>query len=408
MFIIARCDKINRELLKEGEILEYDNIERIKLDNKEIILIGTAHVSKKSAEQVKEIIENEEPDSVCVELDEERFSSIGNEDKWKEMDIFKVIKQKKSLLLLVNLIISSFQKRLAKKFGINAGQEMIQGIKSAKEIEANLVLADRNIQITFKRVWRGLGLWEKLKLIFQIIAMLFSDLEMSEEELDELKKGNALSIILAEISETFPGIKHYLVDERDKYLSHKIKNAPGNKIVAVLGAAHLPGVKKELDNDQDIEALNQLPSTSNLGRYIAWLVPLLIVGVIAYTFFTNRSASLEQLSTWIIWNGSLSALGVLLARGHILTILTAFIVAPISSLNPTIAAGWFAGIVESLVRKPQVKDFENLAEGISIKDLWRNKVTVVLMVVVLANMGSVLGTVIGGADVIKHFINALS
>lgn len=388
--------------------LKYDNVERVKLGKKEIILIGTAHVSKQSAEQVKEIIENEEPNSVCIELDEERFSSINNEDKWKEMDIFKVIKQKKSLLLLVNLIISSFQKRLAKQFGIKAGQEMIQGIKSAKEIDANLVLADRNIQITFKRVWRGLCLWEKLKLIFQIIAMLFSDIKMSEEELNELKKGNALSSILAEIAKTFPGIKQYLVDERDKYLSYKIKNATGNKIVAVLGAAHLPGVKKELENDQDLKALNQIPPVSNLGKYIAWSVPLLIIGLIVYTFFTNSSAGLEQLSSWVIWNGSLSALGVLLARGHILTILTAFIVAPISSLNPAIAAGWFAGIVESFMKKPQVKDFENLAEGISIKDLWRNKVTVVLMVVVLANMGSVLGTVIGGADIIRRFISAIS
>src|SRR6056297_431567 len=195
--------------------MDEDNIQRLEYENKEIILISTAHISKKSADQVKEVIEAEQPDSVCVELDEQRYSSINNEDKWSEMNIFQVIKEKKSLLLLVNLIISSFQSRLAEKLGINAGQEMRQGIESAKEIGAELVLADRNIQLTFKRVWRGLGLWEKLKLIFQIISMLFVDEEITEEEMDELKNGDALNMMLEEMGRAFPGIKKHLLDERD-------------------------------------------------------------------------------------------------------------------------------------------------------------------------------------------------
>src|SRR6056297_1146788 len=151
--------------------MDEDNIQRLEYENKEIILISTAHISKKSADQVKEVIEAEQPDSVCVELDEERYSSIDNEDKWSEMNIFQVIKEKKSLLLLVNLIISSFQSRMAEKLGINAGQEMRQGIQSADDVNAELVLADRDIQITFKRVWAGLSFFEKLKLMFQIITM---------------------------------------------------------------------------------------------------------------------------------------------------------------------------------------------------------------------------------------------
>lgn len=388
--------------------MDEDNIQRLEYEAKEIILIPTAHISKKSAEQVKEVIENEEPDSVCVELDEERYSSINNQDKWSEMDIFQVIKQKKSLLLLVNLIISSFQSRMAEKLGINAGEEMIQAIKSAKEIEAELVLADRNIQITFKRVWRGLGLWEKLKLIFQIITMLFVDEEITEEELDELKNGDALNMMLKEMGKAFPGIKKHLLDERDQFLANKIKNAPGDKIVAVLGAAHVPGVKDEIYKEQNLSEITKLPKKPKWGKIISWGVPAIILVIIISSFINNISTGIEVTKAWIIWNGSLSALGVLLARGHILTIITAFIVAPLSSLNPALAAGWFAGLAEAYLKKPQVKDFQKLSQGIGIKEIYTNKVTHILLIVILANLGSVIGTAVGGASVIKTFFDFLN
>ncbi|MFW5687083.1 MAG: TraB/GumN family protein [Halanaerobium sp.] len=388
--------------------MEEDNIQRLEFDGKEIILIPTAHISKKSAEQVKEVIETEEPDSVCVELDQQRYESIDNEDKWSEMNIFQVIKEKKSLLLLVNLIISSFQSRMAEKLGINAGEEMRQGIKSAKEIGAELVLADRNIQITFKRVWRGLGLWEKMKLIFQIISMLFVDEEITEEEMDQLKSGDALNIMLEEMGKSFPGIKKHLLDERDQYLANKIKNAPGDKIIAVLGAAHVPGVKKEIYKEQNLAKITKLPPKPKWGKLFSWGIPAVIMVIIISSFINNVSTGVEVTKAWFIWNGSLSALGVILGRGHILTVLTAFIVAPLSSLNPTLAAGWFAGLAEAYLKKPQVKDFQKLSEGITIKEIYTNKVTHILLIVILANLGSVIGTAVGGASVIRTFLEFFS
>jgi len=384
--------------------MDEDNIQRLEYAGKEIILIPTAHISKKSAEQVKEVIETEEPDSVCVELDAERYSSINDEDKWSEMNIFQVIKQKKSLLLLVNLIISSFQSRMAEKLGISAGEEMRQGIESAKEVGAELVLADRNIQITFKRVWRGLGLWEKLKLIVQIISMLFVDEEITEEELDELKNGDALNMMLEEMGRAFPGIKKHLLDERDQFLANKIKNASGDKIVAVLGAAHVPGVKKEIYKEQNLSKITELPKKPKWGKIFSWGIPAVILVIIISSFINNISTGIEVTKAWIIWNGSLSALGVLLGRGHILTILTAFLVAPLSSLNPALAAGWFAGLAEAYLKKPQVKDFQKLSQGISIKEIYTNKVTHILLIVILANLGSVIGTAVGGASVIRTFL----
>ncbi|WJE16678.1 TraB/GumN family protein [Halobacillus sp. ACCC02827] len=385
-----------------------ENITRIHIGEKEFILIGTAHVSKQSAEQVKEVIEAERPDSVCVELDEQRFESIRDGDRWKNTDIFEVIKSKKASLLLVNLAISSFQKKMAKQFGIQAGQEMIQGIESAEKTGAELVLADRNIQITFARIWGNIGFKGKAKLLLSIIYGIFSKEEISEEELEKLKTQDMLDGMLQDMTDSFPTLKKPLIDERDQYLSHSIKHAPGNKVVAVLGAAHVPGIKEEIHKEHDLKKLTERPKKSKAPKIIGWTIPLLILSVIVYTFFSNPAAGTQQTISWILWNGSFSALGTAVALAHPLAVVTAFIMAPITSLNPLIAAGWFAGIVQAYFRRPNVGDFDTLSDDVtSVKGFWNNKVTRILLVVVLANLGSSLGTFIGGADVIRLFIRNL-
>jgi len=385
-----------------------NNIHELDIDGKKIILIGTAHVSKHSADEVKEVIEAERPDTVCVELCKSRYNSLYDKDRWANMDIVKVIKEKKALLFLINLIMSSYQKRIARQLGVNPGQEMIQGIESAREVEANVVLADRNIEVTFRRIMASIGLWDKIKLLMQLVFSMFSDETISEEDLDRIKSEDMLDSALNEMTKSMPKLKTPLVDERDKYLAQKIKEAPGEKIVAVLGAAHVPGVKKEIKIDNDLKELNKLPREKKLGKIVSWAIPSAVVLLILSTFFMNKDAGTKQIMSWILWNGTLSALGTMVAIGHPLSILTAFLAAPISSLNPLIAAGWFAGLVEVLIRRPNVKEFENIAEDIStIKGFWRNKVIRVLLVVVFANLGSVLGTVISGTDIIRLFVNSL-
>ncbi|SDL69047.1 TraB/GumN family protein [Sediminibacillus halophilus] len=384
--------------------MEEQNITRVQVNDKEIILIGTAHVSKHSAEQVKEVIEAEQPDAVCIELDEQRYQSISEGSKWTDTNIFHIIKEKKATLLLMNLAISSFQKRMAKQFGINAGQEMIQGIESAKEVGAELVLADRNIQTTFSRIWHGVGFWGKAKLMMQVVYSIFSNESITEEELEKMKSQDMLDSMLNDFTENFPRLKVPLIDERDQYLSQKIKEAPGKKVVAVLGAAHVPGITKEIHKDHDLNQLRKQPPKSKLPKLIGWMIPILIIALIAYTFYANPSAGAQQTISWVLWNGSFSALGTALALGHPLAILTAFVAAPITSLNPLIAAGWFAGFAQALIRKPKVSDFETLSEDVlHVKGFWNNKVTRILLIIVLANIGSSLGTVIGGADVIRLF-----
>ena len=388
--------------------MDNDNITRLEINGKEITLIGTAHVSKQSAEQVKEVIEQERPDSVCIELDEQRYQSITDGNKWQEMDIFKVIKQKKASLLLMNLAISSFQKRMAKQFGINAGQEMIQGIESAKDVGAELVLADRNIQITFARIWGNIGLKGKAMLLTQVVYGIFSKETITEEELEKMKQKDMINAMLQEITESFPRLKKPLIDERDQYLAQKIKDAPGEKIVAIPGAAHVPGITREIHKEQNLEALTKRPPKSKAPKVIGWAIPIVIIALIAMTFFQNPDAGVQQIWSWLLWNGSLAGIGTIIALGHPLAVLTAVVAAPFTSLNPFLAAGWFAGFVQAYMKKPVVRDFENLADDVtSVKGFWDNKVTRVLLVMVLANLGSSLGTFIAGADVVRLFIQNL-
>lgn len=384
------------------------NITRIELDGKEYILIGTAHVSKQSAEQVKEVIQKEMPNSVCIELDKQRYESVVHDSKWQKMDIFQVIKEKKASLLLMNLAISSFQKRMAKQFGIKPGQEMIQGIESAEEIGAELVLADRNIQITFSRIWGSIGFKGKMMLLTQVIGGVFSKETITEEELEKMKTQDSIDSVLSEFTEAFPRLKKPLIDERDQYLAQKIKKAPGKRIVAVLGAAHVPGITKEIRKEHDLKALTKVPPKSKAPKIIGWSIPLLIIALIVYTFIANPVAGWQQVLSWLIWNGGLSALGVIIALGHPLAVLTALIAAPITSLNPLMAAGWFAGFAQAYLKRPQVSDFESLSEdAVTVKGFWNNKVTRILLVIVFANIGSGLGTFIAGTDIIRLFFNNL-
>ncbi len=385
-----------------------DNITRIEYGEKELILIGTAHVSKASAEQVKAVIEAEQPDSVCIELDAQRYESVTQDSKWKETDIFNVIKEKKSSLLLMNLAISSFQNRLADQFGIKPGQEMIQGIASAEAVGAELVLADRNIQVTFSRIWGNIGFMGKAQLLTSVFVSIFSKETISEEDLEKMKSQDTLNAVMDDFTQAFPKLKTPLIDERDQYLAQKIKEAPGKKIVAVLGAAHVPGIVKEVHNEHDLAKLSEVPPKSKWPKIIGWAIPLALVAMIAVTFMNNPAAGIDQTISWVLWTACLGAIGAALAFGHPVAILTAFVGGPIGALHPLLAAGWFSGLAQAYVRRPNVGDFQTLSKDVfTLKGFWDNKVTRVLLVVVLTNLGTAAGNVIGGLDVLRLFFQNL-
>jgi pheromone shutdown-related protein TraB len=371
-----------------------DPIHRLSYDGKEILLVGTAHVSKQSVELVKSVIAEEKPDTVCVELCAGRFQNLKQKDSWQQMDIVKVIREKKAFLLLSNLILASFQKRIAAKLDIRPGQEMIQAIESAEEIGAGIHLADRDVRVTLSRTWRHMNWWARIKLIFQLV-LSFGDMdEIGEEEVERLKQQDMLETILAEVGRSLPTIRKTLIDERDQYLAAKIRSAPGQKIVAVVGAGHMPGILKYWSQPLDVGELETLPHKGYLGGILKWAIPLVIFGLLLYGFFRGGTdVGTGMLVWWIGANGLLAGLGALIAWAHPVTILSSILAAPLTSLNPMIAAGWVSGLVEAFSRKPQVKDFEHLQEDIqSVRGFWNNKVTRILLVVAFTNLGSAAGT----------------
>ena len=385
-----------------------ENIVKLNYLDKEIYLVKTAHVSLLSVEDVRNCIEEVQPDAICIELDEQRYESIQNPEKWRNTDIVQVIRRRQVGYLMINLILSSFQRKMAKSMGSKTGGEMMEGIRQAKERDIPLILADRSIKTTFSRIWNMLSTKEKIKMLTGIISSIFDNEEITEEDLSNLKEADALEAALSEVSKDFPTIKKVLVDERDQYLSEKIKNAPGKKIVAIIGAAHSLGISRFIEEDFDINELEKVEKKKGLSSYIKYAIPAAIILLIALTIYKNRDLGISQIRSWILWNGGLSALGVLFALGHPLSILTAFVMSPITSLNPLLASGWFAGIVEAMIRKPKVRDFEDLYDdAATVKGFWKNRITRTLMVVIFANLFSSIGTFISGIDIVKKFIESL-
>ncbi len=367
---------------------------RINIDDKEIVLLGTAHVSKESAEAAESLIKAEQPDSVCVELCPSRYESIRQQKQWQETDIAKVIKEKKSFLLFANLLLSSFQKRIGDKLGIKPGDEMIRSIKAGEAAGAEICLADRDIRVTLSRTWRSTGAWSKLKLLFQLILSMGGVDEVDEADIEKMKQSDMLESILSELEKSHPSLRKILIDERDQYLAHKIRNAPGPRTVAIVGAGHVPGIQKYLPENIDIAPLETVPPKGRGAGIFKWLIPAVILILIVFGFFYGGAEKgKDMISWWVAANGIFAGLGALAALAHPITILASVLAAPLTSLNPMIAAGWVSGLVEAFLRKPKVKDFESLSDDIlSVRGFWKNKVTRVLLIVILTNIGSTIGT----------------
>ncbi|NLF45890.1 MAG: TraB/GumN family protein [Syntrophomonadaceae bacterium] len=386
-------------------VTEQQNVTRLEYEGKEIILIATAHVSKESVELVKEVISTERPDSVCIELDQERFDNMQDPEAWQKTDLVKVIKAKKVGFMIANLFLGSYQKKIARQLGVAVGGEMKQGIESAQEIGAQLVLADRSIQTTFLRIWRKLGFGEKVKLLFSLIWSIDEEVDITEDDLQEMLQQDMLESVIADVRKQFPQIGEVLIGERDQYLANRIKNAPGPKIAAVLGGAHVPGVKEEIFKTQNIEEISSVPPAGPWAKVAGWFIPAAILLLIGYAFLVDVQTGWQQLSTWVLWTGSLAALFTALSFGHPLSILTSFVAAPFTTLNPVLACGWISGLVEAAIRKPAVEDLQNVGEDIlSIKGFYRNRLLRTLLVIVMTNLGASIGTFVAGADIIKHLI----
>jgi pheromone shutdown-related protein TraB len=369
---------------------------------KEIYLIGTAHVSQQSVDEVVESIDTINPDCICVELDEGRYRSKTEKQNWENLNIKKVLKENKGFLLLANMALSSYQKRLGAQLGVNPGDEIMVAADLANERDIPLVLCDREIQVTFKRAWRLSNWWNKAKLIATLLTAVFSDEKISSEELEKLKETNILQSLLDELAQELPTVKKVLIDERDQYLASKIYQAEGNKIVAVVGAGHVPGLIehiKSIYNEEvsvDTQQLIFVPPKTKAAEVASWVVLAAILAIIGIGFARSGfSGGLSMFLYWFALNSSLTALASIISLAHPVTIILATLAAPITALSPTLGVGMVAALVEVTVRKPRVKDFEQVNDDIvTFKGWFSNRIIHALLIFVMTSIFASIGTFI--------------
>ena len=371
--------------------------------NDNIILVGTAHISEDSVKEVKDTIDKYKPDIVAVELCKRRYDAITNKDSWEEKPITHLLKGNNAYFMLAQTFLASIQRKLGKEYGVEPGSEMIAAVDIAKEKKIDVALVDRDISVTLKRAWKKMGFREKMHLIWEFLKAIvgFDEEELEELDLEELMDQDVISQLMEEFGEMAPSVATVLIHERDKYIAKKILEASKKgRVVAVVGAGHMQGIKKHINSGKldevDIKELEYVPKKKfSILKAVGYAIPVVFAALIIFGFYTKGTELvLSMFLWWFLINGVFSAIFTAIARGHILSILTAFIAAPITSLNPAVAAGWVAGYVEAKMRTPKIKDFKEISKMDSLRDFWNNRVIRLLMVVALANLGSMIGTII--------------
>ncbi|MFI3257152.1 MAG: TraB/GumN family protein [Spirochaetales bacterium] len=387
---------------KNTESQSVKNLKTLAFSDKEIILLGTAHVSKQSIDDVISLIHKTQPDCVAIELDAQRYATMQDSESWKKLDIVKVLKEGRGFVMIANLVLSSFQKRIGSDMGVKPGDEMKAAITASQELNIQTAMVDRPVQITLQRAWRKNSFWGKCKLLATLFSSVFEKEKISAEQIESLKESSEMDSMMAELSEYLPTIKEVLIDERDQYLACKIWDIKAKKVFAVLGAGHLPGVERFLNEiadgtqTSDTATIETLPKPGIASKILGGIFPFCIIALIIAGFFIGGTeTSVDLFLRWILWNGSLSALGTLLALGHPLAIITGFVAAPLGTINPFIAVGMFTGLVQAWVKKPQIADMEHLTDDFSsIKGMYKNRILRILLVFALSSLGGAIGNFI--------------
>ncbi len=386
-------------------------VRHVQRDGVDYALLGTAHVSRTSAEAVERLLASGHYDAVAVELCPSRYQTLTERDAWRNMDLFRIIREGKAGMMMASLTLSAYQRRIAEQFGIEPGAEMKAAIEAAGRAGMPVQLIDREIGITLRRASRRLSWWKRWLMLNGLVMSMFSRQEISEEDIERLKQGDLLTETFSEFSETAPELYESLITERDRFMAarlrHENESGESRRVLAVLGAGHLEGTAEALGGDDDpeptVSELNHMPPPSRFIKALPWLIAALVITGFAIGFSRSPELGLALIATWVIINGTLSALGALIAGGHPLTVLTALVAAPITSLNPTIGAGMVTGAVEAWLRKPRVADFESLRDDVvKLSGWWRNRVSRVLLVFFLSNLGSAIGTWVAGFRMVQQ------
>jgi len=380
-----------------SEIPASSNVTVLEQDNRTIYLVGTAHVSDASVLEVQQVIEQVQPDVVCIELCQARYNALTSDAAWKNLDVFKVIREGKTLFLLANLAIGAYQRRIGHELGVKPGAELLAAAEKATDVGARIELIDRDIHVTLKRTWANLGFWDKAGLLGAMVESLFSREKVSATDIENLKQQAHLSEMLNEFAKEMPKIKGPLIDERDQYLASGVDRAEGKKIVVVVGAAHVPGMRETFGKPVDRSSLEALPPPSRLMKALNWLFPLAILVALVYGIYDRKGSSIEDLLTaWILPTSLMCFLFTAAAGAKLLSLASAALAAPITTLLPVIGAGMVVGLIEAWLRRPTVEDCERINQDVQTwRGVYRNPVTRVLLVTVASTMGAALGAWIG-------------
>ncbi|SDX59206.1 pheromone shutdown-related protein TraB [Allochromatium warmingii] len=386
------------------------------IDGVELTLLGTAHISRASAEQVHKLIQSGDYDGVAVELCRSRFNALMDPRTLAQMDLFSVIRQNRVYMVAANLVLAAYQQRLADQFGIEPGAEQRVALRLTKEQNLPLLLIDREIGITLKRIAANLGWWKRAGLFAGLLSAMLSSETVTEDEIERLKEGDVLETAFAELAADRRDLYVPLIEERDRYIAAKLKRevarVGAQRVLVVLGAGHLKGVTAALEHERGdptavLTELEQVPPPSRWSQVLTWTLLLVILAGFAYGFAVSPELGLDLLLSWALITGGLSALGTLLAAGHPLTVLAALFAAPLTTLNPAIGAGMITGAVELYLRKPSVGDFSRLRADVATwSGWWRNRVSRVLVVFVLSSLGAGLGTYFASLQLIKQLLGA--
>ena len=375
------------------------------VQGREFILVGTAHVSQESTDLVREVLGREKPDCVCVELDAQRYAALSQQQRWEELDLREVIRRRHLGALIVNLVLGSYQKKLGRQLGVLPGTELLEATKIAQEYHIPFALCDRDVRVTLRRAWRSAPFLKKMLLVSSLLASLFDTTPISEDVLREMRQQDVLSVLLKELGEALPTLRIVLIDERDRYLAQKIREAPGNRIVAVVGAAHVQGIRRILLSQQreNLEPLTVIPPASPWWQWLGWTIPVTIVAALLLIGWQKGIAVAGQnVLYWVLASGIPSAIGALCALAHPLTILAAFLAAPVTTLIPMLGVGHITALVQVYVQPPMVREFQNVADDIrSFKQWWKNRLLRVFLAFLLPTLGAIIGVWIGGYKIVS-------
>lgn len=388
---------------------ESQDVHLVEVDGRRIFLVGTAHISRESVDLVREVIETQQPDSVCIELDERRYKALSEQKRWEGTDLREVIRKRQLATLLVNFMLASYQRRLGGKLGVMPGSELLEASRVAKEHDLPVSLVDRDVRITLRRAWSALSLWKKSMLLSGILSTSFETPELDEEELRRIREKDVLSELMEDLGRAMPALKRVLIDERDGFLAQKIRDTPGDCLVAVVGAGHVAGMKLALQSDEriDLDRLNEMPKAGNGFKIFGWAISALILGSIAWIGYTKGpEAAGDNALYWFLANAIPCGIGTAIALGHPVTVLAGFLSAPFTSLTPLIGAGYVTAFVQVYFMPPRVIEFQTVGEDIAAAGTWwRSRLLRVFLVFILSGLGSMLGTWVGGAKILSSLLS---